>query len=172
MASARISARPGPQRSTILPVVERPLSPHKGAPILSLQSMQYRNFRFRRRPTLPNSDASRERRSQSSRGREPTPSTAASSIVGTYSNPSSLNAISVRIDHSIGSRMSIFGRYNHAPSSAQVRADFASTNTVADKPEKAQTLTVGATAIISARLSNELRVNFSRAEAASRYHLD
>jgi Carboxypeptidase regulatory-like domain/TonB dependent receptor/TonB-dependent Receptor Plug Domain len=93
-------------------------------------------------------------------------------FVGAYSNPSSLNATSVRIDHSIGSRLSIFGRYNYAPSSAQVRADFASTNTVADKPEKTRTLTVGATAIISTRLSNELRVNFSRAEAASRYSLD
>jgi carboxypeptidase family protein/TonB-dependent receptor-like protein len=93
-------------------------------------------------------------------------------FVGSYSNPSSLNATSVRIDHSIGNRMSLFGRYNHAPSSARVRADFASTNTVADKPEKTRTLTVGTTAIISARLSNELRVNFSRAEAASRYHMD
>jgi len=93
-------------------------------------------------------------------------------FVGAYSNPSSLNAASVRIDHSIGSRMSIFGRYNYAPSSARVRAEFASTNTIADKPEKTRTLTVGATAIISPRLSNELRVNFSRAEAASRYHID
>jgi hypothetical protein len=96
----------------------------------------------------------------------------AESFVGSYSNPSSLDATSVRIDHAIGSRMTIFGRYNYAPSSSRVRADFASTSTIADKTERIQTLTLGSTTILSPRLVNDLRVNISQAEAASSYSLD
>src|SRR6266853_1458764 len=33
-----------------------------------------------------------------------------------YSNPSSLNAYSIRVDHSINSKLSLFGRYNESPS--------------------------------------------------------
>jgi hypothetical protein len=93
-------------------------------------------------------------------------------FVGSYSNPSSLDATSVRLDHSFGGRLTLFGRFNYAPSRSQVRADFASTSTVSDKPEKTQTLTVGATAVFTSRLVNDLRVNLSQAEASSFFHLD
>ncbi|HEU0180443.1 MAG TPA: TonB-dependent receptor [Blastocatellia bacterium] len=93
-------------------------------------------------------------------------------FVGSYSNPSSLDAFSVRLDHTVNQRFTLFGRYNHAPSESQVRADFASSSTVGDKPQKTQTLTAGATAIFSPRVSNDLRLNYSRAEAKSVYHID
>jgi hypothetical protein len=93
-------------------------------------------------------------------------------FVGSYSNPSSLDATSVRVDHAVGSRVTLFGRYHHAPSSSRVRADFASTSTIADKRERTRTLTLGATAILSPRLVNDLRVNISQADAASSYFLD
>jgi len=93
-------------------------------------------------------------------------------FVGSYSNPSSLDAISVRLDHTVNSRLTLFGRYNHAPSESQVRADFASSSTVGAKPQKTRTLTAGATAIFSPRVTNDLRFNYSRAEAKSFYHLD
>src|SRR6266481_845677 len=32
-----------------------------------------------------------------------------------YSNPSSLNAYSIRLDHAINSKLSLFGRYNYSP---------------------------------------------------------
>lgn len=34
-----------------------------------------------------------------------------------YSNPSSLNAYSIRLDHAINPKLSLFGRYNYSPSS-------------------------------------------------------
>jgi hypothetical protein len=37
-----------------------------------------------------------------------------------YSNPSSLNATSLRIDHNLSSKITLFGRYNHAPSNSSL----------------------------------------------------
>jgi hypothetical protein len=34
-----------------------------------------------------------------------------------YSNPSSLDAYSIRVDHVINTKLSLFGRYNYSPSS-------------------------------------------------------
>lgn len=39
-----------------------------------------------------------------------------------YSDPSSLDATSIRIDHSVGSKLTIFGRYNQAPSESASRS--------------------------------------------------
>src|SRR5262249_35554866 len=38
-----------------------------------------------------------------------------------FSNPSSLDATSIRIDHAVNNRLTLFGRYNHAPSDAGQR---------------------------------------------------
>ena len=38
-----------------------------------------------------------------------------------YSNPSSLDAYSVRVDHDVNSKLRIFGRYNYSPSSIDQR---------------------------------------------------
>src|SRR6185295_2603510 len=51
--------------------------------------------------------------------------------LGSFSNPQSLNATSVRIDHSFGERVSAFGRYNHAPSEDRQRARFCAASCVA-----------------------------------------
>jgi hypothetical protein len=77
-----------------------------------------------------------------------------------YSDPSRLNATSIRVDHSINSKETLFGRYNQAPSrSASQRAGNLSdvlTNIINTK-----TLTVGLTSLFTARATNELRVNYS-----------
>ncbi len=38
-----------------------------------------------------------------------------------YSNPSSLNAYSIRLDHAVNSKLNLFGRYNYSPSSLDQR---------------------------------------------------
>jgi hypothetical protein len=102
----------------------------------------------------------------------PLPTSAASAgnpntatFVGSYSNPSELDAVSVRVDHAAGDRLLLFGRYNYAPSETRVRANFGSTSSVAITPQETETLTAGATTIFSPRASNDLRVNFSRSKA-------
>jgi hypothetical protein len=41
-----------------------------------------------------------------------------------YSDPSSLNAYSIRLDHAISSKLSLFGRYDYSPSQSSVRDPF------------------------------------------------
>jgi carboxypeptidase family protein len=82
-----------------------------------------------------------------------------------YSDPSTLNATSVRVDRTFGNALTLFGRYNYAPSDAASRFGsfaIASANTVGTLQNSLQTVTVGTTSIITPTLSNELRVNWSR----------
>jgi len=80
-----------------------------------------------------------------------------------YSNPSSLNATSIRVDHVINSRLSLFGRYNYAPSDAGLRgANGLSLNTVTVTHTKTQTLTLGMTWSLTSSMMNDFRFNYSR----------
>jgi len=82
-----------------------------------------------------------------------------------YSDPSSLNAVSIRVDRVIGTKLTIFGRYNYAPSEASSRLGsfaIASVNTIGILQNNLQTLTGGATWAVNSKLSDELRVNWSR----------
>ncbi|MBS1834619.1 MAG: TonB-dependent receptor, partial [Acidobacteria bacterium] len=89
-----------------------------------------------------------------------------------FSNPSTLNATSFRIDHSLTNSVTIFGRYNHAPSETQERGRFATPSFIAKLPNETRTLTVGSTALISAALNNDVRINYSYAMAAQTYAQD
>lgn len=89
-------------------------------------------------------------------------------FVGAYSNKSDLDATSLRIDHTFNSRVTVFARYNHAPS------DFVSRQTnVASMLNAARyttdTATAGATALITNRMTNEFRANWSRNKIDSRF---
>jgi hypothetical protein len=75
-----------------------------------------------------------------------------------FSDPSAFDATSVRIDH-VTSRVTLFGRYNHAPSSQGSRI-FSQTET---DSANLDTATGGATILISPHKVNEVRVNWSRA---------
>lgn len=93
-------------------------------------------------------------------------------FITTFSNPSKLDAGSVRIDHKISDQFLVFGRYNYAPSQDNQRARFCAASCVARLDYKTQTFTVGATNIFSSKLINDLRVNFSRSRVNQSYFLD
>jgi hypothetical protein len=78
-----------------------------------------------------------------------------------YSNPSNLDATSIRVDHSFNSKWSVFGRYNRAPSATRTRSqnNLATIQTIS---VKTQTTTLGLTAVLTPRLTNELKVNSSQ----------
>jgi Carboxypeptidase regulatory-like domain/TonB-dependent Receptor Plug Domain len=78
------------------------------------------------------------------------------------SNPASLNATSIRVDHTINSKLTLFGRYNHAPSDSAIRGGTLSLNTVTVTRTKTQTLTLGSTWTLTSTMSNDLRFNYSR----------
>lgn len=83
-----------------------------------------------------------------------------------YSNPSSLDATSIRIDHAVNSKLTIFGRYNHAPSQSVSRSP---SNLSETTPSyiRTDTLTLGLTASASSRFTNEFRANYSNNAAWS-----
>lgn len=92
--------------------------------------------------------------------------------IATFSNPSKLDAASVRIDHQFNDKFSIFGRYNYAPSQDDQRARFCAASCVARLDYKTQTLTLGATNVFASNLINDFRINFSRSRVNQSYFLD
>jgi hypothetical protein len=82
-----------------------------------------------------------------------------------FSNPSSLDAYSVRIDHSLRSKLNVFGRYNFSPSNFDQRGPFFSSGRVLSAvnslSSSVHTGTVGLTQIISPEINNEVRANYS-----------
>ena len=93
-----------------------------------------------------------------------------------YSNPSSLNAYSIRVDHAVNSKLNLFGRYNYAPSDSSQRgpllasAHVLSMTTSYSSP--VQTFTAGLTALITPAISNELRANYSNQRVSGKSTLD
>src|SRR5262249_43843086 len=80
-------------------------------------------------------------------------------FTASYADPSTLDATSVRVDRTFGTALTVFGRYNYAPSEGSSRLGSfgaASVNTVGFVQNNLQTLTTGATWTISPTVSNEL----------------
>jgi hypothetical protein len=92
--------------------------------------------------------------------------------ITSFSNPSSLDATSLRLDHSLSSNLTVFGRYNFAPSENRERGRFATPSFVAALPGRTRTATAGSTMILSPVVSNDLRVNWSQSYAAQIYEQD
>ena len=92
-----------------------------------------------------------------------------------YSNPSSLNAYSIRVDHIINSKLALFARYNYSPSDLDQRgAPFNLTAlSTRDLDNSAlHTFTVGITQLIKPGISNEVRANYSNQRLGTRFDLD
>lgn len=90
-----------------------------------------------------------------------------------FSNKGTLDAYSIRIDHRMGERLSLFGRYNYSPSEIDERGPFQSAlSMVGPSNITTQTLTLGATWLFSPSITNDLRFNYSRVNASSRFYLD
>jgi hypothetical protein len=93
-----------------------------------------------------------------------------------YSNPSSLNAYSIRMDQVLSPKLSLFGRYDYSPSTLEERGpntgSGSALSTTQSLPFSLQTLTVGLTEIINTRISNDIRANYSNDRASYKYALD
>ena len=87
-----------------------------------------------------------------------------------YSDPSTVNATSIRIDHAINSNLTLFGRYNYAPSESVVRQGVASN--IEPIQVNTQTFTLGLTQGLSAQVSNEVRANYSNSRSVVRFAFD
>jgi hypothetical protein len=87
----------------------------------------------------------------------------------TFSNPSVLNATSLRIDYAATPKLNLFIRGDYGPSNGSQRGafDFYSRSTQSSTISNVDTITAGATYVISSRLVDDLRVNISHAKGAT-----
>jgi hypothetical protein len=85
--------------------------------------------------------------------------------VAVYSTPAVLDAFSLRLDHPLNGRQTLFARYNRAPASADARfGGLSSRNTTRSETD---TVTVGMTGGLTRWLNHDLRVNWSSINATS-----
>jgi len=96
----------------------------------------------------------------------PDPGNGLAAFVGTWSNPSSLDAYGIRFDHSFGGKLGVFFRFSDTPSNATAR--LTGGGSTGGTPSVLQafdylsrTYTFGATSALSTRLNNEFRLNYS-----------
>jgi hypothetical protein len=91
-----------------------------------------------------------------------------------YSDPSSLNAYSIRVDQVLNSKLNLFARYNYSPSSVDARAPsgYSVLSNVESLSSSVQTFTLGLTQLINPRTSNEVRANYSNQRVATRFTMD
>ncbi len=93
-----------------------------------------------------------------------------------FSNPSTLDATSIRMDHVLTSKVTLFGRYNFSPSSLEQRGPFFSSgrvlSTTNTMSSSIHTFTAGITQLMTPEISNEIRANYSNNRVTISYAMD
>jgi hypothetical protein len=91
-----------------------------------------------------------------------------------FSNPASLDAYSLRLDHRVKDNLTLFARYNYSPSEITQRAAGGdqALNVLFPSRIATQTGTLAAILLFSPHLSNDLRFNFSRTDAFNAFRMD
>ena len=89
-----------------------------------------------------------------------------------YSNPASLDAYSLRIDHKLNDTLALFGRYNYSPSEIDSRGVGVALNVVSPSRITIQTATTGVTWAISPAVLDDLRFNYSRTNSSVSDYMD
>jgi len=89
-----------------------------------------------------------------------------------YTDRASFDAASLRLDQNIGEKLTLFARYNYAPSGFTQRGAGSSLNTLLDMSFKTQTATLGATYLIRPNIVNEFRINYSRSSGEKFFEQD
>jgi hypothetical protein len=90
-------------------------------------------------------------------------------FTATFSNPSTLNASSLRLDYAPTPKLNLFIRGDYAPSSgAQYGAfDFYATSSYSSTTANLNTITAGATYMLTSSLVNDFRFNISHAKGST-----
>jgi hypothetical protein len=84
-----------------------------------------------------------------------------------FSNRSTLNAYSLRLDHRLNHRIALFGRYNYAPSNLLQRGfSGAPLSVLFNERSVTQTATIGSNWLITPVIVNDLKVNASTVDSS------
>src|SRR5262249_16988939 len=99
--------------------------------------------------------------------------TGAAQFNKSYSNPATLDAYSIRVDHRLTDKLSFFGRYSYSPSESDQRGVTGITlSNVLISRIVTQTSTIGSTFALSPHLVDDLRLNYSRVNASGDFVQD
>ena len=95
-------------------------------------------------------------------------------FAASFSNPTTLNATSLRIDHTLNSRLTFFARFSTAPSQTITRTGdgLRSLNDLRLLRVNTRTFTAAATFLINPLTTNDFRFNYSRNSNGGRLTLD
>jgi len=90
-----------------------------------------------------------------------------------YTDAATLDATSLRVDQKLGENLSLFGRYSFEVSETETRGGAnTSMSTTLQMAFSSQTLTVGAIQVITPKVSNDFRFNYSTTKGRKYYQLD
>src|SRR5579862_8510511 len=89
-----------------------------------------------------------------------------------FSDSSTLNAYSLRLDHKLNSRLNVFGRFDYSPSELISRGNGGALSLVSPSQITTQTTTIGVSLNAVPTVVDDLRFNYSRANASIYYYLD
>jgi hypothetical protein len=91
-----------------------------------------------------------------------------------FSNPARLDAYSLRIDHRLTDKISVFARYNYSPSENISRAGGGgqSLNQLFPSRIVTTTATAGVTELILPSIFNDVRFNYSQSNASTAWKID
>ena len=91
-----------------------------------------------------------------------------------YSDPSSLNAYSIRVDQNVNWKLTLFGRYDYSPSNLSQRGpEFYNALSGSEHlSSSVHTFTFGLNQLINPRINNELRANYSNQRLGTFYTMD
>ena len=103
-------------------------------------------------------------------GQPASPTDYTAPFTGSYSNRSTLDAGSARLDYTLNDRFALFGRYDYAPS--QTVSRIGNLSNLQNIEVNTQTLTLGLNMLFSSTLSNSLRGNYSTQHSNLSYQLD
>jgi hypothetical protein len=99
-----------------------------------------------------------------------TPGVYLAPFTASFSNQVTMNATSLRVDHSFNSKWLLFARYNDAPSKTLTRP--ASPSNIYSTTIPTKTTTVGLTTLLTPDLTNSIRGNYSVQRADLSFSLD
>jgi hypothetical protein len=93
---------------------------------------------------------------------------------GSWSNPSSIDSASIRLDHALADKGKVFFRFSNTSSSITVRSGgfLGVPSNPSSSSFVTRSYTVGATNLLSNRLTNDIRANYSSNEATLSQQLD
>src|SRR6185295_835465 len=100
------------------------------------------------------------------------PATGIAQFNASYSNRSSLDAYSLRIDHNLAHNITLFGRYNYSPSDLVNRGNGGALSIQSPTEITTQTMTAGTTWQPTPHTANDVRFNYSHVSAGGRAYLD